>query len=340
MHLPVLRTHAVFSRVAATVLLAAIGLIGLGVGPAAADDDVPWAVKTAANSFGSDRQNYSYTLPSGGQVQDAFVVVNHGTKPLDLAVYAADAFTTAGGQLDLRAAGASSTDLGSWVHADRKQVRLQPGQSIEVPFKLALPAEATPGDHLGGIVTSLTQPDGGDVERRLAIRIRLRVSGELKPRLAIEDLKVHYSGTSNPFGNGDATVAYQIHNSGNTIVSARQAASVSGPFGRLRIRSGPIDDSPQLLPGETWKVSVPIHGVTPAGRLTAAVDIVPLLTDAAGSTSSLPAAQTSTHTWTIPWVLLLLVGLAAIVVVFVIRRYRRRDLQSNSRGLGERSQAN
>ena len=318
MHLPVLRTAAV-------VLLAALGLTGLVAGPAEAADDVPWQLKTAANSFGSERPNYTYTLPRGGQVKDAFVVVNRGKTPLDLAVYAADAFTTSKGQLDLLGADQKSTDLGAWVSADRKKVSLKPGQSVEVPFRVALPDDVRTGDHLGAIVTSLTQTEkGAAVERRLAIRIRLRVSGELKPALAVEDLKADYSGTPNPFGHGSATVTYTIRNTGNATVAARQVASIAAPFGGLRVRSEPLPDTPQLLPGEAWKVSVPLVGVKPAGRLTAAVDLVPLLTDAAGSTGSLPTVQTTSHTWTIPWTLLLLIVLGAFLVVALVHRLRRR----------------
>jgi hypothetical protein len=328
MHQPVLRKPTVWramSRATVLMVLAAFSLVGLGAGPAAADDDVPWEVKTTANSFGSNRPNYSYTLPRGGQLEDGFVVVNHGTTPLDLAVYPADAFTTDAGRLDLLGADTKSKDVGAWVQADRDHVTVRPGQSVEVPFRIMVPASARAGDHLGGIVTSLTQADktqGADVDRRLAIRIRLRVSGELKPGLSVEDLKVHYSGTVNPFGKGDATVTYTIHNTGNAILAARQAAWLSGPFGRLQVHSGQMNDSPQLLPGDTWKVSVPLRGVTPALRLTGTVAVVPLLTDAAGSTGPLSPVETKTHALTIPWTLLL-IGLCGLVVVLAFRHRRR-----------------
>ena len=323
------------ARVTVVVLLAALGFVGLGAGPAAAaDDDVSWTVRTASNDFGSDRQNYSYTLNPGGQLQDGLVVVNHGTTPLHLAVYAADGFTTDAGQLDLVTKDAKSTGVGAWVHADRPDVTVRPGESVEVPFTVTLPADATPGDYMGGIVTSLTQADeadGIDVDRRLAVRIRLRVGGELKPSLSVEDLHVHYSGTPNPFGKGDATVTYTIHNTGNAILAARQAASVSGPFGRLGVRAGQIDDSPQLLPGDTWKVSVPVHGVTPALRLTGTVALVPLLTDAADSIAPLAAVETTTHAWTIPWALLLLLVVLCGLVVVAGLAFRRRRRQAKLR---------
>ncbi|MFF4779106.1 WxL protein peptidoglycan domain-containing protein [Microtetraspora fusca] len=314
------------------VLLAALGFLGVGTGPAAAaDGEVSWTVRTASNDFGSGRQNYGYTLDPGGQLEDGLVVVNHGTAPLRLAVYAADGFTTEQGRLDLAAKDAKSTGVGAWVHTDRSDVTVPPGKSVEVPFTVALPDSAAPGEYMGGIVTSPAQAgeaDGIDGDRRLGIRIRLRVGGELKPSLSVEDLNVRYSGTPNPFGKGDATVTYTIHNTGNAILSARQAVSVSGLFGRSDGQAGEIDDSPQLLPGGTWKVSVPIHGVVPALRLTGTVTLVPLLTDAAGSVAPLADVENTTHAWTVPWALLLfLIVLCGLVVAALASRRRRTKLR-------------
>lgn len=320
--------RAVLSCVGVPLLLAALALVGLTPGPAAAaDNDVPWAVRTASNSFGSDRANYGYTVNPGAQVEDGLVVANRGTTPLDLAVYAADGFTTSAGRLDLATADTPSEDVGAWVHPDRAHVRIQPGESVVVPFTVRVPTNAEPGDHVGGIVTSLTQKDaasGVDVDRRLALRVRLRVSGELRPSLAVGDLRVHYAGTANPFGKGDAVLSYTIHNTGNTVLAARQTASVAGPLGRWKVRAERIKDSPELLPGETWKVSVSVRGVTPALRLTATVTLLPLLKDAAGSTGTLASVESGTHIWTVPWTILALVGLCSLVVAILVARRRRR----------------
>jgi hypothetical protein len=313
--------HRAVARAVAVVFLAAAGLAGVGAGPASAADDVPWEVGTADNDFGSDRANYSYTLSPGGQLDDGLVVVNHGTTPLDLATYTADAFTTDTGGLDLATKDTTPTGVGAWVHPSRDHLTVQPGETAEVPFTVTLPDNATPGDHMGGIVTSLTQ--AGDVERRVGVRIRLRVAGELKPSLSAEDLRVNYAGTPNPFGTGDATVTYAVHNTGNAIVTARQAVTVSGPFGRWSVPSAQLADTPPLLPGEVWKVSVPVRGVTPALLLAGTVTLVPLITDTSGSTAPLSPVETTAHTWAVPWVpLLILVVLCGLV--FVVLRHRRR----------------
>ncbi len=309
--------HAIIRTV--VTLLAATTLAAVTPGLAAAQDDVPWTVATAANDLGTDRDDYSYTVDAGGRVDDGLVIANHGTAPLELAVYAADAFTTDAGQLDLFAKDQPSTGVGAWAHAGKEHVTVQPGQITEVPFTVAVPTGATAGDHLGGILTSVTE-DG--VERRLGIRIRLRVGGDQRPALSVEDPEVDYSGTANPVGTGEATLTYTIRNTGNAVLAARQSASVSGPFGSWRVRAEAVPDSPQLLPGETRKVSVPVHGVTPALYLGATVTLVPLLTDAAGSTAPLPATDTTTHSWAVPWTLPALI--VAVIAVLLVFRHRRR----------------
>ncbi|GAA2183177.1 WxL protein peptidoglycan domain-containing protein [Micromonospora lupini] len=325
---PSVRRWKTLVRTTALSLLAVVAAAGVGAGPArAADGNVAWTVRTASNSYGEARSSYSYNVNPGGAVEDAMVVANRGPAPLTLAVYAADGFTTDAGQLDLLTRDKKSVAVGAWVKAGTGSVVIQPGKTAQVPFTINVPANATPGDHVGGILTTLTQADqaeGINVDRRLGIRITLRVGGELKPNLAIENLHVTYDGSSNPFGKGDATVAYTIHNTGNAALSGQQAVSVSGPFGVLRARAGDIAAPPQLLPGESWDVTVPVRGVAPAVRLAATATVTPLLTDASGSTTSLKPIEATAHGWALPWtVVLALVVLIAVVVGAYL--YRRRS---------------
>ncbi|RYJ30644.1 hypothetical protein CU044_0987 [Streptomyces sp. L-9-10] len=332
MHTPVTRRKTGVTALVRTValpLLMALAIAGLCAGPAqAADGDVTWTVRTAANGYGDDRSSYSYTVNPGGQVKDAMVVANRSKSPLELTVYAADGFTTDTGQLDLLTKDKKSRGIGAWAHAGRDSVVIKPGESAEVPFTVRVPGNATPGDYVGGILTSLKQADeaeGINVDRRLGIRLKLRVSGELKPKLAVEDLHVDYTGSANPFAKGDATVTYTIHNTGNALLSARQTVSVSGPFGWLRTEAGDIAAPPELLPGESWKTKVPVHGVAPGVSVAATATLTPLLTDASGSTTSLKPVEATAHGWAVPWTLLLLIVvlLAAVVGAFILTRRTR-----------------
>ncbi|GII33803.1 WxL protein peptidoglycan domain-containing protein [Planotetraspora mira] len=332
-------TIAALVRTAVLAMLTALAVAGLGAGPALADDgNVTWTVRTVSNNYGADRSSYSYAVNPGGQVKDAMVVANKSKSPLKLGVYAADGFTTDTGQLDLLTKDKKSAAIGAWLHAGRDSVTIQPGKSVEIPFTVTVPDNATPGDYVGGILTSLTQADeaeGINVDRRLGIRVKLRVSGELKPILAIENLSMDYSGSFSPFATGDATVTYTIHNTGNAVLSAQQAVSVSGPFGWLQADAGKIAAPPELLPGESWKVTVPVHGAAPAVRLGATATITPLLTDASGSITALKPVQVTAGGWAVPWTLSLMVVvlIAVIVAAFLLsRRGRvRRKLREDAR---------
>ncbi|RXZ71893.1 DUF916 domain-containing protein [Agromyces albus] len=287
----------------------------------AAENGPSWVVDTADGSHGSGRQNYDYLVERGDRIEDALVVVNDGPAPIDLRLYAADAFTTETAQLDLRTREHASTGVGAWLRMAQERISLQPGESGEIPFTVTVPDDATPGDHMGGIVTtSASTSNGTEPERRAAIRVHLRVGDAFQPKLSVEDLSVNFSG--DPLGAGLAMVTYTVRNTGDTMLSAEQSVTVAGPFDSFGVTAEPIENIPRLLPGEIWRVSVPIDGVVPSGLLAATVTVVPLYTDPAGSTGPLAGSEHTGNGWAIPWLLLIL-GVGALVAVVFVRKLRR-----------------
>nr|WP_272898165.1 DUF916 domain-containing protein [Agromyces seonyuensis] len=306
--------------------------------PAIADEaDAPagtvqWGVRTADGDLGSERENYDYLLEAGDSLDDAIVVTNHGDEPLELAVYAADGFTGESGALDLLAEGETSTAVGAWITADATSVHLEPAASVEVPFHVAIPEDAMPGDYAGGIVTTLaSEQDGGvSVDRRLGIRVQVRVGGELAPALVVEDVHLEYATPLDPFATAPATVTYTVRNTGNARLTAAQTVAVAGPFGMLRADAADLEPIPALLPGESWTASADVAGVFPSGLLTAEVELVPSV-PAEGTTSGsgdLPAVHAEATLWAVPWMLvaalLVLVG-AVVALVLGRRRAKRRE---------------
>lgn len=331
MHARLVRTALV------TVGVAALAVLGFTApANAAGENDVTWTVRTGSNALGADRTSFTYTVNPGAAVDDTLVVANRGATALDLAVYAADGYTTESGQLDLLTTQDTSTGVGAWVDTDIDTVTVESGQTVDVPFSVQVPQDATPGDYVGGVVTSLAQSDeeaGINVDRRLGVRITLHVGGELRPSLAVEDVSVAYHGTLNPFATGDATVSYTLHNTGNAILSAQQLASVAGPFGWFTAAAAAQEAPPQLLPGESWDVTVPVEDVAPTFRVSATAVVTPLLTDLSGSATSLDAVTATDSTWAVPWSLLVLVLLVVGAVVGtarVVRRRRRRRAEQET----------
>ena len=317
------RVPGAVRRVGVAAMFAAALLAGPFVAaPAmAAETDTAWDVGTVDGSFGSGRQNYDYAVEPGDRLDDALMVVNNGTAPIDLALYAAAAFTTDEGQLDLRTRDDAASGVGAWLDLGRDTVDLEPGESAEVPFTITVPDDAEPGSHMGGVVTTPASTSNG-TERRVAIRIQLRVGDSFTPGLSVEDLRVDYSGDT--LGGGNATVTYTIRNTGDTMLAAEQAVAVAGPFDAFRVAATTIEATPRLLPDEAWSVSVPVQDVPPTGVLVATVTLVPLYTDPAGSTGPLAAVEQTGNGWAVPWLpLLILAALTALIALIAVRVRRR-----------------
>ncbi len=329
------RTPRLVAVTLAPLLAAAAALIGVPTAATAATDDVTWTVRTASNALGADRTNFSYALNPGAHLDDGIVVANRGTEPVELDVYAADGYTTSTGALDLRLATQEPVGVGAWIVVPQHHVTVPAGQTVEVPFTVDIPANATPGDYAGGVVTSLTVADQSanvNVDRRLGIRTGIRVGGDLAPALSIDDVSVDWDGGAVPFLFGDATVHYRVHNAGNVSLSADEADAVAGPFGWGQVSAVPGDAAPVLLPGESWQRDVRIPAVAAMGVVWASVTATPTVTDASGSTTDLAPVVASAMGWAVPWPLLVVVLLIVAAAVFGprwvrARRRRRQDAE-------------
>ncbi|MGN8246663.1 WxL protein peptidoglycan domain-containing protein [Cellulomonas soli] len=314
-------------RTLAVLALALVGLLGPTMPAATADDTLSWSVRPADGEQGTARPNYQYALAAGDVVHDGFEVTNHGATPLTLRLYAADGFTTPEGQLDLLAAGEPSTDVGTWVTLERTELTLQPGEVAVVPFTLTVPADAAPGDHTGGVVTSVSTAGAGStvvLDRRLGSRMHVRVQGELHPALAVGDVQVVHHGGLDPFRSGSSTVTFTVENTGNARTTAAVRVVLAGPGGLAPVQVSAAA-LPELLPGSVHTQQVEVAGVWPLGRLHARVELVPQAVGI-GETAG-RAVQSEAGTWAVPWsavVLVLLVVVGALLGPRVLARVRRR----------------
>lgn len=325
----------------APLLAAAAALVGIPAAASAATDDVTWTVRTASNALGAERTNFSYTLNPGAHLDDGIVVANRGTETVELDVYAADGYTTSTGALDLRLVGDSPVGVGKWISVPQSHVSVPAGQTAEVPFAIDIPADATPGDYAGGVVTSLTVADqtaNVNVDRRLGIRTGIRVGGDLAPALTLDDVRVDWDGGFVPFLFGDATVHYRLHNAGNVSLSADDTDAVAGPFGWGEVDAAPGEAAPILLPGESWQRDVRVPAVAAMGLVWASVTAIPTVTDASGSTTDLDPVTASAMGWAVPWpilVVLLLIVAAAILGPRWLRARRRRRQEAEDARVAE-----
>lgn len=130
----------------------------------------------------------------GQTVTNSVRIFNVGNEPGTLLLYPVDATTgaTSGAVYDGR--NHSRKDVGSWLSLGSSRISLAPHSSTLVPFTLHVPANAAPGDHLGGIVAEnlqLTNPtQNGNLHVRIRhltiVAVEVQVPGAAAARLTLQ----------------------------------------------------------------------------------------------------------------------------------------------------------
>lgn len=216
---------------------------------------------------GGDQNNRRYFFlngSAGDTINDKVVITNSSERPMTFKVFGADAFNTPrDGAFSVRRIDDPQKGIGQWlrVGAGQDTVTLEPKTRITVPFSVAIPANARPGDHIGGILALNTEPVGQqqdgqvrvDLKMQVGARIYLKVDGPTLPAMEVRDVRVERdAGIGAFFGSGSATIHYTVVNRGNVIVRPQLELKVSGLFGRsLLTRKSDPQNPLEIFPGES-----------------------------------------------------------------------------------------
>ncbi len=288
----------------------------------APDPRVSWAVQPGGADGGAARSQFVYTLRPGTVLRDYVTVLNIGRKPVRLNLYTVDAYNVPeDGAFALRNPEEPKTGVGGWIRLGRQsRIKLAPGKGMRIPFEVAVPENAEPGDHAGAIVAAnsrleKTKNKGDvtfDVRRRVGARMYLRVEGPLVPELSVSKFETDATVPLIPYvtGDGDVAVDWSVTNSGNVRLDPDASIELLGPMG------GVIDevslDVPELLPGGVLNGTSAFDVLPPYGKLSARMKV----------TSDEASAEVSRTIWSVPWLPVLL--LAVFAAALWLRRRRRR----------------
>ncbi len=122
----------------------------------AADAAVQFGIRPASAGTATTSKGYFILKAQLNEtLNDAIIVSNPGTVPVKLLVYAVDATTGQQSGIDYLTQTAPQTDVGSWVTLGTTTVDLEPNKQLTIPFKVTIPKDALPGQHLGGIAAQL-----------------------------------------------------------------------------------------------------------------------------------------------------------------------------------------
>jgi hypothetical protein len=317
---------------AAALSLAMAGLLALAgasmpLSAQADDGDVTWSVEPSGTQGADGRLLYDFSVDPGSVITDTMLITNYSSTPQTFQLYAADGLNDFdNGQFSLQSGGTPNADLGAWTAIEKTEVTIEAGSSQPVPFTITVPTNATPGDHSAGVVASITRKSTGesgqaiDVEQRVGARIYLRVSGTLIGGINTQGLVANYDGVLNPFAGGDLSGTYTVQNTGNTRLNLEQTAAINGPFG-IRLATIASDAATNLLPGQIVSVPVVSSGILPLGLLTVDVEVRQKIQPGVGTATVTPAVDSAT-TWAMPWSMLGVIALLALLVLFILWRRR------------------
>ncbi|RAG87467.1 DUF916 domain-containing protein [Streptacidiphilus pinicola] len=234
----------------------------------------------------ADRQYFYLESAPGRTLTDHVSVVNLGARPETFRLHATD----------------------PWVKLSSTGLTVPPHTRADVPFSLAIPTTAEPGDHQGSIVAE----DAGS--RPVGVRIYLHVTGQPVPAFSVDDVSVRRSVPAVPgLGTNRATLQYTLTNHGNVTLHPSVEVTETGWFGSVYHR--PLSSAGiELPPGRSVRLNLALPGP-------------PLLDDVAvtvKASDGATGAQGQTGYLAIPWlVLVFVVLLLAVLGVWLWLRSKR-----------------
>jgi len=273
---------------------------------------------TPTGQIDKGRSRFTFQLQPGESGQDQIYVMNMGSQPILLTLYSADARSLVDGTFDVDTLDQAPKDVGSWVKfangATSTTIALKNQQSMVVPFTVTIPANAQPGDHVGGIAVQSGGLGAGQIKvaQRIVTRLYARVPGALTPQLTVSNLTTSYTPSINPFA-GTVNMSFTISNPGNVSLSADVTTSASTVFG-IPVGSEATSQVSEMTPGTTRAYSVTVPNVGQWVMLNPKVVLVPRVDKDALNPGAMSVVTRDTQMWVVPYTWLVLLVLIAAVI--------------------------
>ncbi len=217
-------------------------------------------------------------------------VSNGDPQPVYLSFYPVAA--TIGGGIFAPGAGHAANDLTSWTTMSPASATVEPGQTLAVTVRIAVPADATSGEHYGAVLAQDTTPPaaGGGITSvsRVGIRIYLSVGPGGAPITAF----TINSMTAERDSKGDPLVTAQVHNTGGRAVDLSGQLQLTNGPSSLSAGPFPVQAVETLAPGQSGQVAVRLDAALPDGPWDARMTLFSGLTSSTGTARlTFPAAR-------------------------------------------------
>jgi len=274
----------------------------------------------------TNRSTFSYKLDPGAKQSDSVVVQNLSNEEKTVVLYVANAFTTSGGLLGVKANEQAKTGPVEWLAFTTKlpnnTFKLKGLTAVTVPFVITVPPNAPPGDYAFGIAVApeAINPDAVagqntvQVLQAAASLVELRVSGPLIPIVRVGSLKI----TSEPklipgVIDGSSKVSFELVNIGNQRINTVIRIIERNIFNQV-IHEEPAIQVGNVLPGSHLKLSRSWDN-DPYIKGSITVEV---------TTGTASSATRSSNFWSVSW-RTFVIPLLLVAAIFLLRwRIRRR----------------
>lgn len=233
------------------------GNVSFGIRPTKAYEGNP-------ESFGSFGY-FVHSLAPGGSLSDEAMVMNSGDVPVTLKLYAADAVTAIEGGTAFANEGEEKNGVASWLALPVSELTLEPGEERVVPFTISVPADASPGQHVAGLVLEAAPsgeaPLSGEGEVQFAVKVVRRAGVAVLidvPGPHVAGLEISGAGLRQQDDQG-ATFVVAVRNTGNIFVRGEGSLVIKDRQG-TELASIPLKMD-TVLPGDatTFQVTHPVR---------------------------------------------------------------------------------
>jgi hypothetical protein len=254
---------------------------------------------------------YIYNLDVDSTHEDKVVVENTGDTPISVKIYPVDALTTSDGAFALENEDEEKNDIGAWVTLSKNELELAAGQKEEVTFSVKIPADATVGEHIGGIILENKKIMEGqqiNVKTRVGVRIYETIPGEIVKKLSIDDItaKGLYKSILSIFYNWNFD--YKVTNLGNVQINPKISSKLtSSIFGNVEDNSQTINGS--IFPGKSVDIKF---------NPTSSLYFGPYKLVVTTQLDDQAPIQKSINFWVIPWKLLIITIIVLLSIFSIL----------------------
>jgi hypothetical protein len=262
-------------------------------------------------------------LPAGTVIHRRILVINDEPRAARFSVYP-DAAHIAGG-LFAGDAGATRSELTTWISVQRRAVTLAPEASALDMVTVRVPRGATRGEHYGVIwVQQAARPGltafGLTEISRVGVRVYLTVGRGGTPPASFDIDSI--TGRRPP--EGQPVITAHVTNTGGRAIDLTGSARLTSGPGETSSGPFPARQMVTLAPGQSWNVAFALPRSLPSGSWRVTVTLASGLTTATGTATVqlAPAAAAPAGPTPMPRIWLAL-GVLALVLVLAMRRHVR-----------------